>query len=148
VYQINLNCAVEKNGWKLGYTPQDELYISKGNSIMKMKKILLLGSGELGKEFVISAKRLGQYVIAVDSYLERIGASAVILAKESSSETPIYTGVADAISMPKTDIRIFGKPTTRPYRRMAVALSYDGLNGDLTQVRKSAIENAKRVHVN
>jgi len=50
--------------------------------------------------------------------------------------------------MPKTDIRIFGKPTTRPYRRMAVALSYDGLNGDLTQVRKSAIENAKRVHVN
>ncbi len=32
------------------------------------KKILLLGSGELGKEFVIAAKRLGQYVIAVDSY--------------------------------------------------------------------------------
>ena len=33
-----------------------------------MKKILLLGSGELGKEFVISCQRLGQYVIAVDSY--------------------------------------------------------------------------------
>ncbi len=32
------------------------------------KKILLLGSGELGKEFVIAAKRLGQYVIAADSY--------------------------------------------------------------------------------
>lgn len=32
------------------------------------KKILLLGSGELGKEFVIAAQRLGQYVIAVDSY--------------------------------------------------------------------------------
>src|SRR5580704_1764316 len=32
------------------------------------KKILLLGSGELGKEFVIALKRLGQYVIAVDSY--------------------------------------------------------------------------------
>jgi phosphoribosylglycinamide formyltransferase 2 len=32
------------------------------------KRILLLGSGELGKEFVIAAKRLGQYVIAVDSY--------------------------------------------------------------------------------
>ena len=61
---------------------------------------------------------------------------------------PPYTGVADAVSMPKTDIRIFGKPTTRPYRRMAVALCYDGLNGDLTQVRKTAIENAKRVRVN
>ncbi|MCX7878020.1 MAG: phosphoribosylglycinamide formyltransferase 2, partial [Ignavibacteria bacterium] len=33
-----------------------------------IKKILLLGSGELGKEFVIAAKRLGQYVVAVDSY--------------------------------------------------------------------------------
>jgi phosphoribosylglycinamide formyltransferase 2 len=32
------------------------------------KKIMLLGSGELGKEFVISAKRYGQTVIAVDSY--------------------------------------------------------------------------------
>jgi phosphoribosylglycinamide formyltransferase 2 len=31
-------------------------------------KILLLGSGELGKEFVISAKRLGCYVVACDSY--------------------------------------------------------------------------------
>ena len=30
-----------------------------------MKKILLLGSGELGKEFVISAQRKGQYIIAV-----------------------------------------------------------------------------------
>ena len=32
------------------------------------KKILLLGSGELGKELVIAFQRLGQYVIAVDSY--------------------------------------------------------------------------------
>ena len=32
------------------------------------KKILLLGSGELGKEFVIAAKRKGQYVVACDSY--------------------------------------------------------------------------------
>ena len=32
------------------------------------KKILLLGSGELGKEFVIACKRLGQYVVATDKY--------------------------------------------------------------------------------
>ena len=31
-------------------------------------KILLLGSGELGREFVISAKRLGCHVVACDSY--------------------------------------------------------------------------------
>ena len=33
-----------------------------------MKKILLLGSGELGKEFVIAAQRLGQTVVACDKY--------------------------------------------------------------------------------
>ena len=33
-----------------------------------MKKIMLLGSGELGKEFTIAAKRAGQYVIACDKY--------------------------------------------------------------------------------
>ena len=33
-------------------------------------RILLLGSGELGREFTISAKRLGAYVIACDSYAD------------------------------------------------------------------------------
>src|SRR6476619_6712670 len=33
-----------------------------------MSKILLLGSGELGKEFAIAAQRIGQTIIAVDSY--------------------------------------------------------------------------------
>ena len=44
-----------------------------------MKKILLLGSGELGKEFVIAAKRLGQYVVACDAYA---GAPAMQVADE------------------------------------------------------------------
>ena len=44
------------------------------------KKILLLGSGELGKEFVIACQRLGQYVIAVDSYP---GAPAMQVAHEN-----------------------------------------------------------------
>lgn len=42
-------------------------------------KILLLGSGELGREFVISAKRLGAHVVACDSYA---GAPAMQLADE------------------------------------------------------------------
>ncbi len=43
-------------------------------------KILLLGSGELGKEFAISAKRLGAYVVACDSYA---GAPAMQVADDS-----------------------------------------------------------------
>jgi phosphoribosylglycinamide formyltransferase 2 len=44
-----------------------------------LAKILLLGSGELGREFAIAAKRLGAYVIACDSYA---GAPAMQLADE------------------------------------------------------------------
>ena len=33
-----------------------------------MKKILMLGSGELGKELTISLKRIGCYVITCDAY--------------------------------------------------------------------------------
>jgi phosphoribosylglycinamide formyltransferase 2 len=43
-------------------------------------KILLLGSGELGREFVISAKRLGAHIIACDSYA---GAPAMQVADEA-----------------------------------------------------------------
>ena len=50
------------------------------------------------------------------------GASAVVLASKEGV-APSYTGVAEAMRDPGTDIRIFGKPTTRPYRRMAVALA-------------------------
>jgi len=49
------------------------------NAIIMTRKILLLGSGELGKEFVIAAKRKGQYVIACDSYA---GAPAMQVADE------------------------------------------------------------------
>jgi phosphoribosylglycinamide formyltransferase 2 len=50
------------------------------------------------------------------------GASAVVLANKEGV-APSYTGVAEAMREPGTDVRIFGKPTTRPYRRMAVALA-------------------------
>ena len=43
------------------------------------QKIVLLGSGELGKELVIALKRLGEYVVACDSYA---GAPAMQVADE------------------------------------------------------------------
>jgi phosphoribosylglycinamide formyltransferase 2 len=50
------------------------------------------------------------------------GASAVVLA-EGAGNHPTFTGVEAALSESGVDVRIFGKPTTRPYRRMAVALA-------------------------
>ena len=59
-----------------------------------MKKILLLGSGELGKEFVIAAKRAGQYVIACDRYKD---APAMQVADESEVFNMLDGDALDAV---------------------------------------------------
>ena len=58
------------------------------------KKILLLGSGELGKEFVIAAQRKGQYVIACDSYE---GAPAMQVADECEVFSMLDGDALDAV---------------------------------------------------
>lgn len=59
-----------------------------------MKKILLLGSGELGKEFVIAAQRLGQHVVACDSYE---GAPAMQVADECEVFSMLDGDALDAV---------------------------------------------------
>ncbi|MDJ0736798.1 MAG: formate-dependent phosphoribosylglycinamide formyltransferase [Nostocaceae cyanobacterium] len=49
-------------------------------------------------------------------------ASAVILASEQS-ENIAYEGVAEALGVKDVDIKLFGKPSSHPYRRMGVALA-------------------------
>ena len=58
------------------------------------RKILLLGSGELGREFVISAKRLGAHVVACDSYA---GAPAMQVADESEVFSMLDGAALDAV---------------------------------------------------
>lgn len=56
--------------------------------------------------------------------LQRNGASAVVLATETSENEPVFSGLDKAAVFSNSDLRLFGKPTTRPYRRMAVTLTY------------------------
>ena len=79
--------------------------------------------------------------------LERIGASAVILAG-GNSENPTFSGLEHLAMAPKTDFRIFGKPTARPYRRMGVVVTYDSLGSEVNSVTKRAKELAQKVTVN
>lgn len=67
----------------------------------------------------------------------KAGASAVVLASEEGNE-PNYEGLEKAASFPQTDFRVFGKPTTRPYRRMAVGLAYGELGSSLETLRQRA----------
>ena len=71
--------------------------------------------------------------------LIRNGASAVVLADKESSEFPIISGLKEAAKYKNTDFKIFGKPTTRKYRRMAVALAYGNEETPIL------IEKAKKV---
>ncbi len=80
--------------------------------------------------------------------LERAGASAVILAHDENQNQPVYTGIEDAVKFNKTDIRIFGKPNTRVFRRMGVALAYDKTGTDTDELRKKAKEVADCLKVN
>lgn len=75
--------------------------------------------------------------------LEKAGASAVILASKEGTN-PNYEGLEKIAGLAKTDFRIFGKPTTRPYRRMAVALTNDTLETPIEEIVERA-QNAARL---
>ena len=82
----------------------------------------------------MKTQRLSEFDLHVRAFLElpitqemidndfKAGASHVILA-EKEGEVVSYDGVNDALSDPDIDIRIFGKQSTREYRRMAVILA-------------------------
>jgi phosphoribosylglycinamide formyltransferase 2 len=78
--------------------------------------------------------------------LEKAGASAVILASENSLN-PTYEGIEKIASLPKTDFRIFGKPTSRLYRRMGVSLVSDDLKTPIEEIVELAKEAAKLIKV-
>jgi len=79
-------------------------------------------------------------------YLEKAGVSAVILANKTAEHFTI-TGLDKALEEINTDIRIFGKPTLRPYRRMGVALVCDDLNADINALRKKAKDTADKISI-
>jgi len=78
--------------------------------------------------------------------LEKAGASAVILASQNSIN-PTYEGIEKIASLPKTDFRIFGKPTSRPYRRMGVSLVSGYLVTPIEEIVELAKEAAKLIKV-
>lgn len=68
------------------------------------------------------------------------GASYCFHAKDYGV-APVYEGVEKALSIPDTKIRIFGKPTTRPKRRMGVALATGSTIEEARERAKKASES-------
>ena len=77
--------------------------------------------------------------------LHRNGASAVVLATETSESEPVFIGLDQAAIFSNSDLRLFGKPSTRPYRRMAVTLTYG--NQDVQELVEKAQAMALLIEV-
>jgi len=79
--------------------------------------------------------------LPVNTALRSPGASAVIYGGVDAVGV-VFDGVAEALSVPNTDLRLFGKPESFAKRRMGVALAFDA---DVEVARSNAKLAASRV---
>ncbi|MEY3200127.1 MAG: hypothetical protein RJA13_2085 [Bacteroidota bacterium] len=105
--------------------------------------VTLAGTQNLS-EFELHARAILGIPIS-EVVLERNGASAVVLATRESNEQPVFSGWNEAAQFKNTDFKIFGKPSTRAYRRMAVALAYG--HEDVKELVEKAKEVARKISV-
>ena len=92
-------------------------------------------------EFALHARAI--LGLPVDVSLREPGASAVIYGG-MEAEGVMFEGVAEALSVPTADLRLFGKPEAYERRRMGVALAR---GADTDQARERATEAAGKVRV-
>ncbi|MFN3917772.1 MAG: formate-dependent phosphoribosylglycinamide formyltransferase [Flavobacteriales bacterium] len=78
--------------------------------------------------------------------LEKAGVSAVILAHKEGGE-PVFKGVEKVLAEKNTDVKLFGKPTARPYRRMGVVLLNGDIHADIQELMQRARELASEIIV-
>lgn len=96
-------------------------------------------------EFELHARAiLGLPIPSID--LMRAGASAVILASDDSA-APDYTGVAEAMKNSNTDIKIFNKPSSRPFRRMGVVVCNGAIADNVEEIKTKAMQIASTIKV-
>jgi len=102
---------------------QDGVYFSELSPRPHDTGMATLAGTQNFSEFELHARAILGIPIP-EIVLHRNGASAVVLASDSGTGFPLITGLEEASSIPDSDFKIFGKPSTRPYRRMAVGVAY------------------------
>ncbi|AOS83703.1 phosphoribosylglycinamide formyltransferase 2 [Chlorobaculum limnaeum] len=127
------------------FLADDGLYFSELSPRPHDTGMVTLAGTQNFSEFELHARAvLGLPIPGIE--LLRAGASAVILADRAGVD-PQFDGVEAALAEPGSDIRIFGKPVTRPYRRMGVALMSGAPGSDVESLKQQAIANAAKVTV-
>ncbi|MEL0295574.1 MAG: formate-dependent phosphoribosylglycinamide formyltransferase [Cryomorphaceae bacterium] len=124
----------------------DAVYFSELSPRPHDTGMVTLAGTQNFNEFELHARALlGLNIPAIE--LRYPGVSAVVLAEKEG--VPVYSGMELAAAQPQSDFKIFGKPTTRPYRRMAVALAYDRTSQekmDAMRARAANIAAMIKVH--
>lgn len=127
------------------FLTKDEVYFSELSPRPHDTGMVTLANTQNLNEFELHARAvLGYPIKSID--LIQSGASSVILASDFSEEYA-FLGIEDILSQEKTDIRLFGKPTTRPYRRMGVVLVNHTDAEKAIDCRDRAKELANKVRV-
>ena len=128
--------------------PQDgrpgEVYFSELSPRPHDTGMVTLAGTQNFSEFELHARAvLGLPVQSIDQM--RPGASAVVLASETltghAGKAPVIRGLIEAAAEPMSDVRIFGKPAVRPFRRMAVVVTYGEAGDDV----KDLVQRAKAI---
>lgn len=123
----------------------DAVYFSELSPRPHDTGMVTLAGTQNFNEFELHARALlGLNIPAIE--LRYPGVSAVVLAEKEG--VPVYSGMELAAAQPQSDFKIFGKPTTRPYRRMAVALAYDSTGKEsMDAMRERAANIAAMIKV-
>ena len=123
----------------------DAVYFSELSPRPHDTGMVTLAGTQNFNEFELHARALlGLNIPAIE--LRYPGVSAVVLAEKEG--VPVYSGMELAATQPQSDFKIFGKPTTRPYRRMAVALAYDRTGKEtMDAMRERAANIAEMIKV-
>lgn len=126
------------------FITKDDVYFSELSPRPHDTGMVTLSGCTNLNEFELHARAVLGYPIPEIS-LEKISASAVILSDRVSGLEPDYSGFENALSTPGSEVRIFGKPSTRKYRRMGVALASVPLADELAnQGAVASVRNRAR----
>jgi len=115
----------------------DEVYFSELSPRPHDTGMVTLAGTQTFSEFELHCRAILGLPIPEIS-LQRAGVSAVILHQHEDCIIPSFVGIDKALEFTNSDIRIFGKPTTRKYRRMGVALTWDAKDAEINELRAKA----------
>lgn len=132
--------------WGVEFFLSDEgVYFSELSPRPHDTGMVTLGNTLNLSEFELHARAILGWPIP-EIQLLRSGVSAVLLADRAATNFD-FEGIENVLKEPDTDVRIFGKPATRPYRRMGIVLTTGSITESMSELRAKAAHMKEQVSI-